>query len=185
LKQIDLKKMSAVDRIVNELLEASFPENSSALETLVETMGDIAEAVAKWNGYGPWKKALSVSFKEGTTNASKYKARFEALFALLDMSMEALLRQVSVKSFARITDIQRQATSEAAETRAAFSDAARAQGLVLDDMTTLKQQLQDLKEDLQNIERSLAQVEEKVDDVSEKIDDVMTEIGKVSLLLVR
>jgi hypothetical protein len=148
---------------------------------LVEACANLAELVAKWNGYDPWKRALSLSFSAGTTNAAKYAARFEALFALLDLCIAAVLRQVAVKSFAGIADLQRHAEHEANETRRAFSAAALAQGMVLDDVRTLQGQLEALSRDLAGVERGLAEVGKKVDQVSGKVDGVMSEIGKVHI----
>jgi len=173
------KKMQMLLQIASELTEASFPIHSPDLESLVEACANLAELVAKWNGYGPWKRALSLSFSVGTTNAAKYAARFEALFALLDLSLAAVLRQVAVKSFAGIADLQRHAEHEASETRRAFSAAALAQGMVLDDVRALQGQLEALSRDLVDVERGLADVVEKVDQVSDKVDDVMSEISKV------
>jgi len=143
------KKLQALRAVADELLEASFPADSQEIGELLEACADLAELVAKWNGFGDWTaKALSVDFRGGTTEATKFQAAFEAQFALLDAARKALLDHVALKTFAGIAQLKESAKREATATREHFSAAAEALGLKLDEVLTLKGQLSTLNDDL-------------------------------------
>ena len=142
-------KLQSLRAVADELLEASFPADSPEIEELLEACADLAELVAKWNGFGDWTaKALSVDFRGGTTEAAKFQAAFEAQFALLDAARKALLDHDALKTFAGIAQLKETAEREAAVTREHFSAAAEALGLKLDEVLTLKGQLVTLYGDL-------------------------------------
>ena len=95
-KYVDQSKriVHSVKGVVKKLEdnEARFPsaEDCQPLINLVETLASLLEALQKWSKKSTLKKWVGLS-RSGTTQASKYRRRFEDLFQRLDRDVQLLI----------------------------------------------------------------------------------------------
>ena len=76
--------------------EAKFPnaEDCQPLINLVETLATLLETLQKWSKKSKFKKWMGLS-RSGTTQAGKYRRRFEDLFQKLDGDVQMLTLRVT------------------------------------------------------------------------------------------
>jgi hypothetical protein len=85
---------------ISDVQEAEFPSDCHCLDQLITIMSDIAMAVFKWNGFGCFKKTLSICL------ASKYEELFSLKFALLDRVEKDLMKAAIANTFEGIEQVQ-------------------------------------------------------------------------------
>ena len=106
---------------MSSLLEAEFPADCPFFERLILVMADIAAASAKWNGFGKWKKRISMSWSHGKSNAAKYQAQFNELFAMLDRTQTDLFSAVIASSHGNLNVIRQNFAARSLEQQNALS----------------------------------------------------------------